>query len=342
MNAQLKSWVDNNPETVEQCCVICDDIFKEKRVYNEKKYNDWLAFYSYNLMQYYTLLDSNRKITLEESIQKQLELELIDDKLDVINLNNKLGIRDMQVSNDVQLITVVYGYTRKTQDPKQAQINNHNCKLKLNSFLPNKDGKKYAYGSKLDTEGILFQIDLKKIILWLKANGIIREEQIPDLDDYESIQKWYADNIHSENISSFANVDEDIITSSVFGLLHSMSHAFIRGAGEISGISSNSISEIIFVETASIFIYSQLTQGVPLGALSGMAEFRYYQFLKNVYNDSRNCIFDPICEQRDDSACSGCLIIPETTCSYFNNTLGRKYLYSYQHTNLINVGFWEM
>ena len=48
-----------------------------------------------------------------------------------------------------------------------------------------------------------------------------------------------------------------------------MSHCFIKTAGEMSGLSGNSLSEIIIAETASIFIYAQSSQGVPLGALSG-------------------------------------------------------------------------
>ena len=159
--------------------------------------------------------------------------------------------------------------------------------------------------------------------------------------DEESLKRWFALNVKSDDISNFAEI-EDPITSVVFGLLHSMSHAFISAIGEISGLSSNSLSEIIFTETASIFIYAQTSQGIPLGAISGMFECRYYQLLRNVFKDSRNCVFDPICEDRDDSACSGCLIISDTSCSCFNKTLGRKYLYSLSKVSQIHTGYWEM
>ena len=156
----------------------------------------------------------------------------------------------------------------------------------------------------------------------------------------------------------FGEIDESsetIVTKYVFALLHSMSHSFIRTAGEISGLAGNSLTEIVIAETASIFVYAQTAQAVPLGALSGMAENNYYQFLNKVFDETRNCVFDPICTDRDDTSCSACMIIPEISCNHFNNGLGRKYLYTIETldkedldvTNGIKVrnpliGFWEM
>jgi len=221
---------------------------------------------------------------------------------------------------------------------------NKNCRLKLNAYDKTKDGSaNLVYGAKLDTEGIFFEISQKKIIEWLRINQIIREEQVPDLNDDLAVKKWFAEYVHSDEISMFGDVDEnESITKNVFGLLHSMSHAFIRMAGELSGLSSNSLTEIIIVETASIFIYAQTSQGIPLGALSGMAEMRYEYFLRRVLEDSRNCVFDPICRDRDDTACSGCLIIPEISCNHFNAELGRKYMYSIDGVRSPKIGFWEM
>lgn len=133
----------------------------------------------------------------------------------------------------------------------------------------------------------------------------------------------------------------DSITQNVFSLLHSISHAFIKTAGELSGLSGNSLMEIIFVETASIFIYAQSGQGLTLGALAGMIETNYVGFLKKAFSDNRNCVFDPICE-RDNTACSACLIIPDVSCNYFNSQLGRKYIYSIEEADAPTIGFWEM
>jgi hypothetical protein len=116
----------------------------------------------------------------------------------------------------------------------------------------------------------------------------------------------------------------------------------MKAAGALSGLSSNSLTESIIVETASIFLYAQTSQGIPLGALTGMAESNYAYFLKKVYDESKFCVFDPICTERDHSACSACLIIPEISCNHFNAELGRKYLYSIDGAGAPTIGFWEM
>ena len=121
-----------------------------------------------------------------------------------------------------------------------------------------------------------------------------------------------------------------------------MSHAFIKTAGELSGISANSLTEIIFVETCSIFIYSQSSQGQVLGSLSGMMESLYSRYLNQVYADNRECVFDPICSDRDDFSCQGCLVLADTSCKYFNTKLGRNYLYTLNTENNNLIGFWEM
>ena len=327
--------------SVDQCTIACDSFFPEKRSEGEAVYNAWLESFAFRLMQYYTIKDSKKMITLENAINRQKELDLIDDESQIIEMNRKLGIRYAQVSCDSQIINCIYGFTRKTEDPKKNK-NSYCPRLKLNSFGKDDNGRAIVFSSKLDTEGLLLEIDQGKILLWLLANGIISDVQMPDIDDDTSIKKWFACNIHSESISSFAEIDGDNVTAAVFSLLHSISHAFITAAGEICGLSGNSLSEIVFVETASIFIYAQTSQGIPLGAISGMFECRYYQLLRNVFKESRNCVFDPICEERDDSACSGCMIIPDTSCNSFNKMLGRKFLYSLPKVEEIHTGFWEM
>ena len=336
-----KMLVQSGSFSVEMTAIECDEILNEKKRVDEDSYNSWLEGYAFRLMQYFTVKDSRKKISLDDSIDRQLELELIDNREQIHAMNQKLGIKNAHTACDSQIVTCVYGYTRKTENP----LSNHSSccpQLKMNSFGKDKrTGRTIAYGAMLDTEGLLIELDQKKIILWLKANGIISETQMPDIDDELSVKKWFALNVHTDAISHFAEVEGDSITAAVYSLLHSMSHAFISAAGEISGLSGNSISEILFVDTASIFIYAQTSQGVPLGALSGMFECRYYQLLKNVFNDSRHCVFDPICE-RHNSACAGCLIIPDTSCSSFNKMLGRKYLYSLNDVEDIKTGFWEM
>ena len=340
----VNNMLQNAPNTksVERYVAMCDDLFSRKKTENPVGYAEWLSHFSFKLMQYDTLKYAKRIITLEEAIQRQLDMEFIDSPEEVTALNKKMGIANMQVSCDIQIINCTYGYSRRVADPKNST--NRNCRLKLNAYDRTRDGTaNLVYGAKLDTEGILFEISQRKIVEWLYENNIISEEQLPDLDDDISVKKWFAQYVHSDVISMFGEIDDsEKITKNVFALLHSMSHAFMNSAGELSGLSGNSLTEIILVETASIFIYAQTSQGIPLGALSGMAESNYAYFLKKAFDETKNCVFDPICTERDDTACSACLIIPEISCNHFNAELGRKYLYSIDGVDNPTVGFWEM
>lgn len=340
VNGMLQNLQSN--QSIEKYVAICDELFSRRKNENIIEYNEWLNNFSFKIMQYDTIKYANRIISLNDSIERQLEMEFIDSANDVYCLNERLGIKDMQVSCDIQIVNCTYGYSRKVADPKNS--NNKNCRLKINAYDRTKDGTaNLVYGAKLDTEGILFEISQKKIIEWLYVNKIIREEQLPDLEDELSVKKWFSEYVHSEVISMFGDIDEqEQITKHVFALLHSISHAFIKTAGELSGLSSNSLTEIIIVETASIFVYAQTSQGIPLGALSGMAETNYAYFLKKTFEEARNCVFDPICTERDGTACSACLIIPEISCNHFNAELGRKYLYSVEGKQEPTIGFWEM
>lgn len=340
----VNNMLQNAPNTksVERYVAMCDDLFSRKKTENPVGYAEWLSHFSFKLMQYDTLKYAKRIITLEEAIQRQLDMEFIDSPEEVTALNKKMGIANMQVSCDIQIINCTYGYSRRVADPKNST--NKNCRLKLNAYDRTRDGTaNLVYGAKLDTEGILFEISQRKIVEWLYENNIISEEQLPDLDDDISVKKWFAQYVHSDVISMFGEIDDsEKITKNVFALLHSMSHAFMNSAGELSGLSGNSLTEIILVETASIFIYAQISQEIPLGALSGMAESNYAYFLKKAFDEAKNCVFDPICTERDDTACSACLIIPEISCNHFNAELGRKYLYSIDGVDNPTVGFWEM
>lgn len=340
----VNNMLQNAPNTksVERYVAMCDDLFSRKKTEDPVGYAEWLSHFSFKLMQYDTLKYAKRIITLEEAIQRQLDMEFIDSPEEVTALNKKMGIANMQVSCDIQIINCTYGYSRRVADPKNST--NKNCRLKLNAYDRTRDGTaNLVYGAKLDTEGILFEISQRKIVEWLYENKIISAEQLPDLDDDVSVKKWFAQYVHSDVISMFGEIDDsEKITKNVFALLHSMSHAFMNAAGELSGLSSNSLTEIILVETASIFIYAQTSQGIPLGALSGMAESNYAYFLKKAFDEAKNCVFDPICTERDDTACSACLIIPDISCNHFNAELGRKYLYSIDGVDTPTVGFWEM
>ena len=186
----------NNDRGVEKYVTACDSLFSKRKAEDNESYERWISSFSFRLMQYDTLKDAKHVITLDEAIQRELDMEFIDEPEEILSLNDKLGIANMQVSCDVQIVNCTYGYCRRSNDPYKKT--NKNCRLKLNAFAKDKDGTaNLVYGAKLDTEGILFEISQKKIIEWLLKNEIISEEQLPDLEDDLSIKKWFAEYVHS-------------------------------------------------------------------------------------------------------------------------------------------------
>lgn len=331
LDNMLKDEVD-----VEQYIAACDDLFFRKKKADPGEYSDWISNFAFNLIQYDTIKNAENVISLDEAVSQQKSMGFIEDRSEINKISDRLGIKEVQASCDVVIVSCSYGYTRKSTDPSISP------KLKLVAFDKDRNGKNnLVFGTKLETEGLLFDIDRSKIIKWLLINGVIQEEQLPDLEDEISVKKWFANNVHSEKISPFSQIDDDDrITKYVFILLHSMAHSLMKTAGDMSGISVNSLTELIFVETCSIFIYAQSSQGQVLGSLSGMFESLYFRYLNRVFQDNRDCVFDPICTERDDSSCQGCLVLADTSCKYFNLNLGRKYLYSLNGSKII--GFWEM
>lgn len=341
MISNMVSITTENALSVEPYVNACDQFFVKKKKADECAYGRWIENFAFKLMQYNTLKYASKILTLEDSISKQLSMDFIDSEDDILELNRRMGIASMQVSCDIEIINCTYGYSRKVSDPAQAKK-----KLKLVAFNKYKDNSSLVYGAKLETEGILFEIDRVKILQWLLRNEVIEESQMPDIEDEVAVKEWFAENVHSDLVNIFSGVDEgEKITKNVFGLLHSMSHAFMKTAGEISGLEDTSLTEVIILETTSVFIYAQTLQGTPLGALSGMIETNYYNFLQKALSETKNCIFDPICEGRDDTSCSACMVLPEICCEFFNYDLGRKYMYTLrenEQTKKPFIGFWEM
>ena len=293
------------------------------------------------IIEFNTIKNSKRKITLDEVIERLKELEYLRNRNTIDELNSKYGIKKAQVSLDIEIITSTYGYTRKYKNPKEATYG----ELCLKSYRNKQIGKNLVYCSTLETEGILIEIDKIKILKWLLENDYLKEYQLPDLEDEISVNKWFIENVNANEITDFDDIDYNNadmkITYLVYNLIHIMSHAFIMSAGNLSGLDKNSIAELIFPNLASIFIYANTTQGIPLGVLSGMFEENYKTFISQAKDIMSHCVFDPICSDRDNGACSACAYLSEVSCCHFNKDLSRKFLISSKNKHDKIKGFWD-
>ena len=292
---------------------------------------------SEELIEYFTVKNPLRKTVLSEALEKMISIDAIYDESEIEVLHKKLGISNVQISYDTEIVTSTYGYTRIYSDPNRVA----DGKLKLKAYTQKNEINMLAYSNKLKTEGLLIEFDKTKILSWLCDNGVINKEELPPRDKEK---EWFLKMVKSELIEQFGELsdsNENKTTKYVYGLIHTMSHMMIKSAGEISGLSKDSLSELILPNIPAVFIYANTSQAIPLGSLSGMFEMNYKDFLDKSFELSKDCIFDPLCGN-DKGACSGCTYLSEISCSNFNCDLSRFYLIGTPetHKKAKMKGFW--
>lgn len=248
------------------------------------------------------------------------------------------GISRAMVCDNIPFILCTYGYTRVN-----PAINKN---VRFNTFEEEKGRHRNIYATKLDSEGVIFEFDRKKIIKWLCKNNFNDPNTIlPNYDDEEKLKLWFLNNIKSNIIHPASPISDalSIETYYIYRLIHSLSHLLIKAASEIGGLGKNSLSEYILPEIPAVVIYCQNSQGVNLGTLFNTFEAHFDMWINKAYNDAQKCIFDPICIERY-RACTGCLIIDETSCQHANKDLDRSLVIGCierEPTYKRIYGFWE-
>lgn len=300
--------------------------------------------YSVSILEYYKIYNSKNISTIEDAkkISKQLNTNANPEIYD--ETAERFGIKHVQACGNVPFVFCSYGYTRKKSDP-EGDSNDYNKKLTLNAFPAEYKDKKNVYASNLNTEGVLFEFDKKRIIEWLIKNEFINNNEMPnDLNNDAELKRWFINEVDITKIPTFTkiNKDDDKITYYVYNLLHSISHALIRQAAQLCGLDKNSLSEYIFPSVPAVFIYCQNSQGFSLGALFNLFEAYFDRWLKLMLLEVEKCVFDPICIDRD-RACAGCLYLNEVSCTHFNKDLDRRFLIGHYDKTTGNriYGFWE-
>lgn len=140
----------------------------------------------------------------------------------------------------------------------------------------------------------------------------------------------------------FSNWVPDIQIDEQFILLHSISHIIIKELAFNSGYGEASLSERIYSseEMHGLLIYTTSTGDGSMGGLVKQKDLK--KIILGGLLNKEVCSRDPICINTDPntlhevklpiylrqngSACFGCMMVPETSCEYFNRMLDRKIL----------------
>lgn len=246
------------------------------------------------------------------------------------------GFKDIRACDKIPFASCSYGYTRVKTDYEEG--------VQLRAFKEEKNGRKNIYATRMNTEGIMFEFDRRRILQWLMANDYINKEDAPDLDSDEEIKLWFINHIKPEEIRPFSTIDDTTSpeTYYVYRLIHSIAHLLIRAASDIGGLGKDSLSEYIFPGIPAILIYVQNSQGFNLGSLFNTFEACFDKWLVRADKSAQKCVFDPICIERH-KACTGCLFLNEVSCQHFNKDLDRSLVIGHidKQTKKRTVGFWE-
>lgn len=187
---------------------------------------------------------------------------------------------------------------------------------------------------------------------WLPAKILYGEGIFLEFNS-DKLNKW----AEQEEVKTYFKQFEkhmDINTpdsvSSIFILIHSLSHALINELSIVSGYSKSSIKERIYTTQKNeygLLIYT--TTSDKAGTYGGLVRNGEPERLNNLLNSAFHsiqwCSSDPVCSElghsigqglgnRNGAACHNCMYLPETSCSYRNTFLDRTFLIGHKNINL--------
>ncbi len=165
------------------------------------------------------------------------------------------------------------------------------------------------------TEGILFKLDCGKVLNWLKEN----ENQVRPIIDISPPEGTRVKTHYRHVISKDENCKKAVKT-----LLHTYSHMLIQQSTIDTGLDIQSISEIIYPNVASIFIYS--TNSINIGGLEYTYDYHLEDWFSRMKELAIDCPQDPACMIDERGACNACSYIPEFVCCNFNQDIDRSTL----------------
>lgn len=182
---------------------------------------------------------------------------------------------------------------------------------------------------------------------WLPAIELFGEGMFFTLNN-EIIEKWEhhplirqrASEIETRYQDSEIILPDEAIPTPRFILLHTLAHALVRELESIAGYPAASLQERIYSSAekkiAGVLIYT----AVPdiAGSLGGIIEQakprRFIKLLDSAFKQLEWCSMDPVCGDMEGqgpswlnrAACHGCVLLPDTSCSYNNVFLDRVFI----------------
>ena len=214
----------------------------------------------------------------------------------------------------MKTVTAQIGYTRKPIIKQSENSEMENNKLIYSSFSLSPNDKTWYPAYESMGEGIFITSE-ENPISYLKLNNIA--------DTWEKNKPIYKDQRRGEEVKN-----------PIFIWWHTLSHTLIKALSLLSGYSSTSLRERVYLngETGGIFIYN--TSPGDDSGMGGLVDLvdDFNPILDKIMDLLTHCSNDPICgyseimpNKVNGAACHNCLLISETSCEHGNMWLDRHF-----------------
>lgn len=259
-------------------------------------------------------------------------------------LISQLGLAQLSLASDFPMTHVTFGYSRAEYTPRDCR---------LNPFPADREhqGKFPLFVDTIQADAIIIRLDPQRVWRWLEKNNL--KISLPKgATDAQKAQRAHFVQLFSELSDPNIQLEPVTLTQTltanhsearmVFGLLHTMSHLFLKKAALLCGLDRTSLAEYVLPRALMFAIYSNHRFGATIGALSSLFEQSLPDWLGQIMGDTRRCIYDPVCQTQGGN-CHACTHLAETSCRFFNLNLGRPFLFGGYDAEIgqIDYGYWD-
>lgn len=197
--------------------------------------------------------------------------------------------------------------------------------LQMWGVLPAKDSDWWLPGYRVTGEGILFVFSKSQIFEWAESNPALTNETA---------------------IFRTGPMAPDSL-SLAGQLAHTFGHAVMKPLSDRCGYPLAGIRDRVYdLVDGPVAVLVYTADGDSLGTLGGLVEHaegaRITNLVADALEQSRWCTQDPVCnsaishdELRIPGACHHCVLVPETSCEYFNQSVDRALLHGSTDRNIV-------
>ena len=280
-----------------------------------------------------------------DSMLSEAEREgLTVDKLQIqsgIRAGERIGLTDFVLHEQFPVLLAAIGFTRDSNQPGKAI---------LRPFRSKQDDSFQAHKVPIPitltkNEAIMFSLDSRRVIAFLKTNGMALQAPTEALKDTQLARAWLYQNlprISMDNIISPLGNDK-LLNGAILvqRTLHSLTHLLMHAGKKYMGLEMDSLSEYLFPSALSAAIYVSKPTNFSLGAIVTSFRHDLERWLSATRDSASSCVFDPVCRTHG-GACHACTYL-KFSCQLRNQGLDRGLLFGIQDLDGKGplIGYWS-